>query len=223
MTIEEAAQKAKELEQLNLAIWSAGSKERTALREKFRKTWLDVQNAGFKILRWKELDINRGYKVPRFKVRADGSEDAVAIVDNRPNGSTETRDCTTRCISFCTGINYNDIKKEQLANAAAARAKGYYGNWRCEPIWSKSLLSRGFYKLVMPRKVSRKVFLKKFKDSGIDEGIIATKSSGHIAAIDMKSKKILDTWNSAGGRIQAIYVPVSQKTTWMAKLNAILG
>jgi hypothetical protein len=44
----------------------------------------------------------------------------------------------------------------------------------------------------------------------VKSGLIVTGSSGHIAAIDMKKKKVLDTWDSSRGRIKYIYVHETQ-------------
>ena len=225
MTTEEAQEKCKILAELNLDYWYAQtSSNKHEIKSMFKSCWKSIQNAGFKILKYKEMDNSLGIMVPKFKVREDRSEDYVSIVDNRAEGGNHKGDCTTRCISFCTGVDYLTIQKEQFANLAKAKAGWNYGlTWRSPKIWTQSLFTRGFCELVLPRKVSRKVFLRMFKDSGIDHGIIATKSSGHVAAIDMKTKKILDTWNSAGGRIISIFVPVADKQMWVNKINSILG
>ena len=44
----------------------------------------------------------------------------------------------------------------------------------------------------------------------IKTGIIATRSSGHLAAVDMAKGKVLDTWNSTGGRITTMFIHESQ-------------
>lgn len=218
MTLEEAKEKCKMLEELSLGIWNADKPNTKAeLRSMFCDCYKSIVSDGYKVLPYKELDPKLGYKVPKFKVREDNSKDMVKIIDNRGNGYHKG-DCTTRCISFCTGVDYETIQKEQFENARL------YGNrWRTISVWSKSLTSRGFCEIVLPKHVSRKVFLRKFEKSGIDEGIIATQSSGHLAAIDMKTKKILDLFNSAGGRIKRIYVPGTMKDIWTKKINAILG
>lgn len=216
MNLVEAKEKCELLAKLNLDIWHAKtSNEQSCLREKFRTTWQAIQSAGFKIIRCRAYGTD-GNKIPKFKIREDGSEKYVNIVDNRSLNSYVKGDCTTRCISFCTGVDYDTIQKEQFANARMHQC-----SWCTCSVWSKSLISRGFCEVVLPKRMSRKVFLKKFESSGIDEGIIATRSSGHLAAIDMKTKKILDTYNSAGGRIKSIYVPTRLKDVWMKKINAI--
>ena len=222
MTLEEAKDKCNTLEKLNLDLWNTSSfSAKAELRSKFRECWNAIAKNGFRILRYKELDISLGYKVPKFKIREDRSEDLVSIVDNRGEGNHHG-DCTTRCISFCTGIDYTTIQKEQFKNLAEARAKGMHGlSWRTPEIWSKSLTSRGFCEVHLPRKVAAKVFLRMFKKSSIDNGIVAAKSAHHLAAIDMKQKKILDTWNSTGCRIKSLYVPIAQKELWTKELKTI--
>lgn len=217
MTVDEAKEKAELIGKLNFDMWHAAtSYDRDQIREKIHVIWKDVMNAGFKIMKCRAYDIN-GYRIPKFKIREDGSEKYVSIVDNRGNGYN-IGDCTTRCISFCTGVDYETIQKEQFANA-----KKHNGCWRTASIWSMSLTSRGFCNIVLPKHVSRKVFLKMLENKGIDEGIIATRSSGHLAAIDMKTKKILDMFNSAGGRIKDIYVPVAMKDIWTKTLNEVFA
>ena len=110
------------------------------------------------------------------------------------------------------------IRAEQMKNARET-----YGlTWKHDVVWSKSLLSRGFAKIVLDRKhIARSTFIKLAKTLPIFAGKIATVSSDHIAAIDMASRKVLDTWNSSGGRIKNIYVPVSQKEVYYNWLKQI--
>ena len=223
MTAVEATEKCRILEKINLDIWHvASSNEKNRLKDQFRSIWHSIVESGFKVIRGKKYDPIRGYRVPEFKIRNDNTAGLVDIIDNRGIGNHHG-DCTTRCISFCTGVDYETIQKEQFANLAKAK-ESYYGrlSWRSQRVWEKSLTTRGFTEVVLPKHVTAKVFLRKFKNCGIDEGIIAARSSRHIAAIDMKSKKILDLWNSAGCRLISIFVPVWQKKEWMRKLNAVL-
>lgn len=223
MTATEATEKCRILEKINLDIWHvASSNEKNRLKDQFRSIWHSIVESGFKVIRGKKYDPIRGYRVPEFKIRNDNTAGLVDIINNRGNGNHHG-DCTTRCISFCTGVDYETIQKEQFANLAKAK-ESYYGrlSWRSQRVWEKSLTTRGFTEVVLPRHVTAKVFLRKFKDCGIDEGIIAARSSRHIAAIDMKSKKILDLWNSAGCRLISIYVPVWQKKEWMRKIRDVL-
>ena len=75
-------------------------------------------------------------------------------------------------------------------------------------------------KIKLPRRISRSVFIRMFKHA-FQSGIIATLSSGHIAAIDMAQGKVLDTWDSTGGRIYKIFVPDGQYLAWYQTVNRI--
>ena len=220
MTLDEAKEKADILSKINLEIWNTpDSAKREVLRTQFKTIWRTITMQGFKIIRGKKLDSSLGYHVPSFKIREDHSEECVCINDNRAPDGYHKGDCTTRAISFCTGVDYMTIQREQFARAKAYNAYGV--TWRTPKIWSQSLTTRGYCELELPRHVTGKVFLRKLKDYGIDDGIIAAKSAHHIAAIDMKTKKILDTWNSAGCRIKTIFVPVSQKYAWTKALGTV--
>ena len=224
MTIEEAMEKCKMLEKLNLSIWNASSSvEESELRKNFKSIVNELTLAGMKIRKWKSFDETRGYRIPRFSIIKPNYENNISIVDNRETGGNHNGDCTTRCISFCTGVNYLTIQKEQFANAVKMSTDWRKFTWRNSKVWSQSLLSRGFCEIILPRHVSRKVFLRMFKDSEINDGIIATKSANHVAAIDMKTKKILDTWDSSGGRIISIFVPISQKMCWFTNIRNAFG
>ena len=220
MTLDEAKAKAKFLDKLNLDIWNTLDRtEKENLRQKFKRYWNEITSNGFKILRRKEYNLELGYKVPVYKIREDESEQYVSIINNRSANGYHKGDCTTRCISFCTGVDYDTIQHEQFANA---RKHGGYGiTWRTPVIWSQSLTSRGYVEIKLPCHISGKRFLRNIKDCEINEGVIAALSANHLAAIDMKDKKILDTWNSAGCRIRSIYVPVIQQAKWekIVRLN----
>lgn len=224
MTLEEAKLEAKKLGELTLAIWNSSSSIETAkLRAQFHEVWHNINDNGFKVLKRRTADPSTGRTIPVFKIRNDHSEQMVTIVNNRPDSGNHHGDCTTRCICLCTGEDYMTIQNEQMTNARKMSKLTWKLTWRSESVWSKSLTSRGFSKIMLPRKVARKTFLKLFANCGLNDGIIATKSSGHVAAIDMKAMKVLDTWNSTGGRIISIFVPSTQKDIWQKKVAAILG
>ncbi len=211
MTLDEAQEICNGLTKTNISIWSSHGIEKENLRAYFKAKYRSVIEAGFKIRRWRKNGN------PMFTARADKHRDDVAMMKNN---SGYKNDCTTRCISLCTGIDYNLIRSEQLHNAAQARSS--FLTWRHDMVWEKSLLSRGFIKVkLMRRHVSRATFLKLAKTCNVHDGIIATVSSGHVAAIDMSTRKIMDTWNSSGGRITCIYVPKSQSETWFKWLYDI--
>lgn len=215
MTIDEAKEICKKLTQLNLAIWNASSKnEKEKLREEFRHNARLVHEAGFKLKKWRDNGM------PMFAPRVNRHLDDMQFEDNRPDGVDLKNDCTTRCISFCTGIKYEDIKAEQLEYARKSGES--WATWRHLVIWEKCLLARGFVALFLDkRRISRATFLKMSKTLPVHEGKIATVSSGHVAAIDMASRKVLDTWNSSGGRILKIYVPEKFKNTYYIWLKSI--
>ena len=218
MDIDEAKQICKKLTDINLAIWRSRGQEANALREQFRAKYRSVLNAGFKIVRYRE------FGNPMFRPRVNRHVEDVVTCSNRPDGFNIKNDCTTRCISLCTGVDYMTIRNEQLANARATH--GVY-TWKHDVVWQKSLMSRGFTKLVLRKHLSRATLIRLAKTSlaknGVasPNGMIATVSSGHIAAIDMDKLKIFDTWNSSGGRIKTIFVPDSLKQSYMHWLQSI--
>ena len=213
MDIEEAKAVCSELTALNLEIWKSFSlSEKERLRQTFKAKYRSVIDAGFKIRRWRQCG------KPMFTPRLDRHADMMCMATNKPDSLDVKGDCTTRAISFCTGVDYMVIRAEQMKNARET-----YGlTWKHDVVWSKSLLSRGFAKIVLDRKhIARSTFIKLAKTLPIFAGKIATVSSDHIAAIDMASRKVLDTWNSSGGRIKNIYVPVSQKEVYYNWLKQI--
>ena len=212
MTIDEAKEICRKLTQLNLAIWDSSSSDETArLRAEFRQEIKKVYDAGFKIRRW------RNGETPMFTPRAEKHVDIMCMSTNKPDSLDIKRDCTTRALSFCTGLDYCLIRDEQFKNAVGTNL-----TWRHTAVWEKSLLSRGFTKIFLNRRhVSRATFIQLSKTLPVSEGKIATVSSGHVAAIDMASRKVLDTWNSSGGRVKYIYVPMPQRETYLNWLRKI--
>ena len=215
MTFDEANEICRELTNINISIWNATSRiSKRCLKDCFAYKVHQLHDAGFKLRKWKQ------HGKPMFAPRIDRHKNDVMIATNKPDELNIKNDCTTRCISFCTGEDYLKIRTEQIANAKAI-GKSYL-TWRHDVVWQQSLLSRGFEKIVLnKRHVTRATFLKLAKNlSSLANCIIATISSGHIAAIDMVSRKILDTWNSSGGRITSIFVPHAVKhlyLDWLSK------
>lgn len=200
MNISEANNLSKTLTDLNIKFWNAGSSdEKEHLRNQFSSLYANILQNGFKITRSKRFDPSYNRRIPLFKIKIDSSKKFISYC--KPKFS---RDCTTRCISACTGIDYDTVRSEQLE-----RADDYGMNWRMPQVWSKSLTTRDFDIIHMPKKITRKTFIKLFGDD-IESGIIATHSSKHIAAIDMAKRKIIDTFDSSNGRIDYIYVHKSQ-------------
>ena len=208
MTLDEANNICNKLTEINIAIWNATSKmNKQYLKTQFRFESAKLREAGFCLKRWKQDG------KPMFAPKLDRHKNDVMIATNKPDDMDVKRDCTTRCISFCTGVDYNTIYNEQRYNAAIAKSS--YLTWRHDAIWEKSLLSRGFTKLILDRRhVSRGTMLRLMSTLPVDDGVVATVSSGHIAAIDVKKRKILDTWNSSGGRVYKMYVPNTQRDVY---------
>lgn len=214
MTIDEAKSICSELTKINIDIWKAfSSSEKERLRQTFKSKFKSVIDAGFKIRRWRQLGN------PMFTPRIVKHTDMMCIATNKPDDLNVKGDCTTRCISFCTGIDYMKIREEQMSIAQASPS---WLTWKHDAVWGKCLTARGFTKLCLDRRhVSRATFIKLAKTLPVFTGKIAAVSSDHVAAIDMASRKILDTWNSSGGRILYIYVPISQKDVYYRWLKQI--
>lgn len=205
MTLVEARDLGKKLTDINIKYWDACSfKDKNALRNQFKVLSRLITSNGFKIKKSKDYDPLTKRLIPLFKIIENTSVSFLEINNNTPKSLNVKGDCTTRCISFCTGVDYMTIRNEQLHNSAYAGI-----TWRSRIVWEQSLVSRGFKVINLNKRMSRKTFIKTFGNV-ITNGIIATHSSGHIAAIDMSKKKVIDTWDSTGGRIDFIYVHASQ-------------
>lgn len=215
MTLDEANACASKLTDLNVKYWDATNyAEKMRFKNEFSRLYDNIVHNGFKIRRVKILDWTYNRRVPHFKIREDKNSKFISYENNRPQNLKIKNDCTTRCISYCTGIDYMQIRNEQLINAVKHAA-----TWRTNYVWAISLEQRGFKQFTLPKKISRAVFLKKFSNK-ITTGIFATHSSGHIAAIDMVKKQVIDTWDSTGGRIDYMYIHESQYETVKNIINA---
>lgn len=209
MDIDVAKELCKLLTDLNLKYWRASNvDEKQTLLYEFRRLIASIKDAGYKIRRW------RNHGKPMFAPCVERHRDTIKFVED----SNIKNDCTTRCISLCTGIAYDLVRKEQDENA---KKMGPRWHWNHDIVWEKSLSSRGFVKINFKRKVSRATFLRIAETCPIHEGKIATASSDHVAAIDMAERRILDTWNSSGGRIVYIFVPASQKCAYIDWLDEV--
>lgn len=215
MTFDEAKTCASKLTDLNVKYWDAVNyTEKMQFKNEFSKLYDNVKSNGFKIRRVSEFDWTYNRHVPHFKIREDKNSKFISYENNRPQNLKIKNDCTTRCISYCTGIDYMQIRNEQLINAVKHAA-----TWRTNYVWAISLEQRGFKQFTLPKKISRATFLKKFSNK-ITTGVFATHSSGHIAAIDMVKKRVIDIWNSTGGRIDYMYIHESQYETVKNIINA---
>lgn len=203
MTYAEAKLLGTKLTDINVKYWDAIGLQKKTFSTQFTEIYNQIILNGFLIKKSKKFNTFYNRRVPIFKI-IDPSESFLEIKNNTPKTLKISGDCTTRCISFCTGIDYMEIRREQLYNAS------YYDlSWRTQNVWERSLISRGFKSIRMPKPITRKTFIKTFGNN-IKHGFIATVSSGHVAAIDMSKQKVLDTWDSTNGRITLIYVHTSQ-------------
>lgn len=214
MTLEDAKTRAEMLSKINLAIWDSKSKSETSrLTKDFKDLWNSITSGGYKIRRGKVYSSERDKRIPRFTVKA--MCESVEINDNHGVGGNHHGDCTTRCMSFCTGADYEAIQKKQMDYAAELKARGYTGiGWRSNLVWKKVFSDLGFAEVVLPRKVAAKTLVKKISSAMPTVGRIGALSSSHIAAIDLASKKILDMFDSSGCRVKSIFVPKEDKTDW---------
>ena len=217
MTLDEAKKIGERLNALNLDFWfNHEYDDKEFIQREFRELSKSIVSNGFKMKFKKTYSEKHKCMIKEIYIAENRHKDAISIVDNRSALAKYKGDCTTRCICFCTGREYDDVQKEQFRRATRCYS------WKNIHIWKQLLIDKGYIEIDLPRKISRAVFLRTFKDSGLDEGIIATVSSGHVAAIDMAQKKVLDTWDSSGGRIYKIFVP-SNADAWKRKINALLG
>jgi len=205
MTINEVQKLADQLTDITVKFWDADSYvKKIKLQDTYTHIKNSINSAGFKIRKRWVFDSTYNRRIIRYTVKAIPSGSMFEHYNPCPTNLKIKGDCTTRCITYCTGEDYMKIRAEQLTASAKIGM-----TWRHIEVWSKSLESRGFKKLLMDKRMTRATFIKKY-GSKITSGIIATRSSGHIAAIDMAKKKVVDSWDSTGGRILMLYVHSSQ-------------
>jgi hypothetical protein len=219
MTLDEAKNYADQLTMLcakyNDAHRSGQLNEKIFYGDKFEYISGLIKKAGFKLRRRYAYNGIYDRKVYNYSI----GKDTTAMFEssnNRDPSLTINNDCTTRCIVHCTGEDYMKIRNEQFSNSSITGCA-----WNNINTWSKSLTSRGYKRYDMPRYITRATFIKKC-GKYIKTGIIATRSSGHLAAIDMAKGKVLDTWNSTGGRIKTMFIHESQYDTVVNAINRII-
>lgn len=123
-------------------------------------------------------------------------------------------DCTTRSMTYCLngiGINmtYNDIEAEQYKYA-----KIYHGPRNGCKIWDKVLTNRGFSWVQLNVRRNRAVVANVLHAI---ESPMVTISSGHACAIH--KGKVLDTWDSRGGRVYGLLMRTEDVDNAMEILN----
>jgi hypothetical protein len=207
MTLDEAKNYADQLTMLcakyNDAHRSGQLNEKQLYSDKFTQIAGLIKVAGFKLRKRYAYNSIYDRKVYNYSIGKDTTT-LFESSNNRDPNLNINNDCTTRCIVHCTGEDYMKIRNEQFSNSSITGCA-----WNNINTWSKSLTSRGYKRFDMPRHITRATFIKKC-GKYIKTGIIATRSSGHLAAIDMAKGKVLDTWNSTGGRIKTMFIHESQ-------------
>lgn len=199
MTLEEAEVLTKKLGDINYKMWHADRLSKKLLKKEFSDCVRSLAEGG-----WKPKSANNRER-PEFHPSRIMS--CVEVTWNRPDDAVKN-DCTIRCISLCTGVDYHTLLQENLLRAERkSREFRRSIKFRMPVVWMDSLYSRGFVKVFLPRKVTRKVFVKRMACFTQLDDIIATYSCCHLAAIDMSKMKILDTWDSSGGRVEYVFVP----------------
>ena len=216
MTLDEANGLAERLVSINIKIWHTSDRfQKKVLKNDFRSIYASIVAAGFKIRSGKEWSNEYGFIVPFFKVSCNRHKDCIEIIDNRSSNAKYVGDCSTRTLCFCTNMPYDDMQQYQFKLSHVLGC-----SWKNTRVIEKILKDYGYTSLRLPRRISRSVFIRMFKHA-FQSGIIATLSSGHIAAIDMAQGKVLDTWDSTGGRIYKIFVPDGQYLAWYQTVNRI--
>lgn len=212
MTLAEASIKCEQLSDINLDIWSSSIlSRRCELTAKFRKISREVIDAGFKIRRSRKTMPNGKVK-PVFKPYTLKHTDSLEIVDVRPGSIKIKGDCTTRGLVYCLGADYVKMRDEQ--NRISQRIYGTKSMWNYETVWSKPLIAAGWKKITLKKKMARFNLAKLI---GHISQPILTHSSHHVAA--MHHGKVIDTWNSQGGRVDFVYAPAECAN----ELKQILG
>lgn len=94
----------------------------------------------------------------------------------RPKGvKTLVGDCTTRCISYCLGIDYLQVRNEQHLWADSAR-----DTWNGYDFWDTMLRKRGWRRVYLPKPITRwrvAVAVKSVANP------IATSSRAHVCPV----------------------------------------
>lgn len=210
MDLEEATEICKKLSDINVEIWGSRDPHKKALVQEFKALAKTVVDAGYRISRKK---VAIGSKlVPLFTPKAPRKRHfCYEHVDMRPKGCNARRDCTTRCLSFCLGIGYTEAKAAQ--EAMSKREFGTPSYWNYEHAWGNVLVENGWKKVRLPRKMARFNLAKATSDFDFP---MVTHSSHHVAA--MLKGKVIDNWDSQGGRVDFVYVPSSEAKAFVHRI-----
>ena len=211
MEISEATSICNQLSSINIAFWNAPSKDdKLALKSKFAELCKKVEDAGYRISRRKDHEF--GQLKPIF-IPFKKKHACYEHVDVRPNGVTSKNDCTTRCLAYCLGLDYSILGKNQRKIALDEHGSPRYWNYEC--VWGKIFRQYGWCKIQLPRKMARFNLAKLTLDLDFP---IATHSSHHVAA--MLKGKVIDTWDSQGGRVDFVYVPSAKAEEFKQRVVA---
>lgn len=214
MELSEATSICNQLSSINIDIWHAYSQnDKLALKSKFVELYKKVENAGYNITRRKVYEFGKfGQPTPTF-IPHKKKHSCYEHVDVRPNGVVAKRDCTTRCLTYCLGLDYDVVGKNQ--RRMALDEHGSIGYWNYECVWGKIFRQYGWCKVELPRKIARFNLAKLTSDLDFP---IATHSSHHVAA--MMKGKVIDTWDSQGGRVDFVYVPSAKVEEFKERIVA---
>ena len=122
------------------------------------------------------------------------------FTDVRPkNRRTLKGDCTTRAMAYCLNgqMTYDEIESRQYLLAAK---RGTRRN--TNGTWDIILTEHEYAKIRLFRSVKRSVLARML--ANVITHPVVSHSSGHVAVIDKDG--VHDTWDSRGGRCDAIHV-----------------
>lgn len=161
--------------------------------------WADIANAGYRLVR-------KGGSLVATKARVDGEW---RYWNPRPPDHADAGDCTTRAISFCTGMEYGDVRRAQdemsvvMTNTAS--------NWNVDKVWTRILTESGWSILMLGKNARRGTLAKM-----VGGCTCVTHSNGHVAAVF--DGGVYDSWPSASEVVDWIVVPSAEKKRVMKNL-----
>lgn len=205
MTIDEAKEKCRKLGTIAYDFnFAPDANCKSEARAKFKQLSHEIHEGGFDI-KHRSLRVQPTLEnyAKLYYPRASGSNEHVTILDMRPAGCNIQGDCTTRCISYCLGKDYWEVRREQ--DRRSLERFGRSSHWNDNNVWDKCLSSRGWKEIVLKKPITRMKLGPMLKSL---EAPIATLSSGHVAA--MHKGKTIDSWHSERGRVTSVMVPNSQ-------------
>lgn len=117
-----------------------------------------------------------------------------------PSGD-EISDCTTRALCFCLNKDdYDAIRRKQ--DEIAVAVSGKKSDWQAYYVFESFLFSKGWLKIVFPKKIVRWKLAEMLKDHSVK---LLTESYGHVSPI--WKGFIWDTWDCSRGRVAGLMYP----------------